>query len=86
MPILSGAVPVRIDIEEKSKNWMLKGRYEVMIYVDGVFLFEDEDAVAPYNYTWNTKGLSEGTHILTVNILNYEGHIGIKSVKVFVDK
>lgn len=81
-PILNGTVPVKIVISEKDRQRLESSRFEVMFFVDTVFLFEDEEGFSPFTYKWDTSGLSEGFHILTVNIMSYDGHCGVESKKV----
>ena len=83
-PILTGAVPVKVIISQKDRQHLESSRFEVMLFVDTVFLFEDEEGFTPFTYLWNTKGLTEGEHVLTINILSYDDHCGVKSRKVMI--
>ncbi len=86
VPVLSGIAPVRVIVDEKDKDMLVESRFEMIFFVDDVFFFEEEQSFSPYNYLWNTKGITEGEHILTVNIMSYDGYIGVKNVKVKVRK
>ena len=81
---ISDVVPVRVLLNEQDKEWMTETRYEVAFYLDQILLFEDEEGTNPYTYFLNTKGINDGEHLLTVNVIGYSGEIGTKSVKVFV--
>lgn len=86
VPVVSGVVPVKIKVAGKDRQRLESARFEVMFFVDTVFLFEDEEGFTPFTYRWNTRGLSEGEHILTVNIMSYDDHCGVESRKVIVKK
>lgn len=84
LPILSGPVPVKIEINEEDRQWLTGIRFEIMLYVDYVFMFEDEDAYTPFTYLWDTRRLNEGEHLLTVNVQGYGDHIGAVSRRVII--
>jgi len=82
LPILQGKTLVRVQLEDKDRNFMVNQRFEVGFFVDTVFLFEEEEGQDPFNYEWNTTGLARGEHLLTVNVIGYEDHLGVKTVRV----
>jgi len=82
LPILQGKTLVRVQLEDKDRNFMVNQRFEVGFSVDTVFLFEEEDGQDPFNFEWNTTGLSPGEHLLTVNLIGYDDHLGVKTVRV----
>ena len=84
IPVISGTVPVRITLDEKDSDWLAKTRFEIGIYVDYIFLLEDEEGTNPFNYQLNTAGLNKGLHKITVNIIGYEGEVGTQTVLVEV--
>jgi len=63
---------------------LINSRFEIIFFIDNVFLFEEEDGISPFTYRLDTKGLNEGEHILTVNIYGYEDHIAGKSKRIFI--
>lgn len=77
-----GFVDIRVDAPSSERARILNNRFEIMLFVDGVFLMEDEMALLPFNYSVPTEGLSAGRHILTVNVVDSDGQIGALS-KVF---
>jgi flagellar hook assembly protein FlgD len=84
IPVLKGTTPVKIIIAEKDRRHLESERFEVMFFIDTVFLFEDEEGFTPFTYMWNTAGLPEGEHIVTVNIMSYDDHCGVVSKKVII--
>ena len=79
---LEGIVPVKVVLAESDREALTNARYEVAFFVDNVFLFEEEDGFSPYTYMWDTRGLNEGEHVLTVMVQSYDDHIGTQSRKV----
>ena len=82
--MIEGAVPISIRVDEKDRKWLTDSKYEVAMFMDQVFLFEDEEGTSPYTFQLNTQGLNDGPHAITVNIIGYEGEIGTKSARIFV--
>lgn len=86
IPVVGGKVPVRVVLHPEDKWWVVDERFEVMFYVDTVFVYEEEDGSSPFTYIWDTDALVEGPHVITVNILSYNDHLGVVSRKVIVKK
>jgi len=86
VPIVEGnkPVPVKVSISEKDRRHLESARFEVMFFVDTVFIFEDEEGFTPFTYMWNTQGLSDGEHVFTVNIMSYDDHCGVETQKVMI--
>lgn len=84
IPVLNGIVPVKVIISERDRQHLESSRFEVMFFVDTVFIFEDEEGFTPFTYLWDTSGLTEGEHVFTVNILSYDDHCGVESRKVMI--
>lgn len=82
LPILDGKTIVRTRLEEKDKNFMVNQRFEIIFSVDTVLLFEEEEGQDPFNFEWDTTGLAPGEHLLTVNLIGYDDHYGVKTVRV----
>lgn len=86
LPVLSGVAPIKIVIAEKDRFQLESARFEVMLYADLRFIFEDEEGFTPFTFLWDTKGMTAGEHILTVNILGYNDHCGVRSHRVLIKK
>jgi hypothetical protein len=82
--VVSGIVPIRIELDRQDVNHLINTRFEVMIFIDGVFIYEIEDGSSPFTFNWDTASFSKGPHILTVNIIGYDDHIGIVSRQVII--
>lgn len=85
-PIVSGVVPVRVSVHPDDAQEVVSSRFEVALYEDTVFLVEEQDGTNPFTYLWDTRRLSEGEHLLTVNIFTYDDHYGVLTRPVVIQK
>lgn len=77
LPIVSGRLSLRIDAEnERDRAISENVRFEVMLYMDGQFLLEDEDSLLPFHYPLDVSRFSEGVHTVLVNLVNFQDHAG----------
>lgn len=83
--MLSGMVPVRVRLDDSDAQPMVNQRFELALFEDLTFLFEEEDAVNPFTYLWDTAQVPPGEHLLTVNILGYENHFGVETRPVLIE-
>lgn len=84
LPMITGPVPIRMEVAQEDIEFMLDQRFEVVYYVDFVFVYEEELGYTPFTWVWNPAGVNEGVHYLTVMLRGYEGHFGTVTKKVFV--
>jgi hypothetical protein len=81
-PIVSGdTATLRIVLDERDYKSLVNVRFEVMVFLDTLYLFEDEDAPAVFNYPLDTSALPPGRHLLTVNLLAYDDRLGSRSIE-----
>lgn len=85
-PIVGGAVPVKIVLSKQDKKFLQDERFEIVFFVDFVFLHEEEEGISPFTYFFDTKGMREGRHLLTVNVYSFKDHIGAKTQSICVKK
>lgn len=83
-PVVFGKTPIRVTIDPRDKAHVVNQRFEVMFYVDTVFVFEEEEGSSPFTFEWDTATLAPGPHLLTVNVLSYDDHVGVVTVPVEV--
>jgi hypothetical protein len=72
---------VRVD-DPQERARLINTRFEVMMFLDTVFLAEEEDGALPYNYRLDTRALPPGPHLLTVNLLSYDQRVGVQTVEI----
>ncbi len=82
--IVSKRVPVRFNVPPDVQKRMLNDRFEPILFVDNEYKTENEVGFFPMTWNWDPKGMTEGEHVLTVNLRGYDGHLGAASVKIFV--
>ncbi len=74
LPIVGADTKLHIDVPEgRGRDALLSGRYELMVYLDGQFLFEDEDCSLPTTLPLGLENVSSGRHCLLVNLLGQQG-------------
>lgn len=78
-------VAVRLQLDEADKAWLSKTRYEIGFYIDNNFIVEEEEAVNPFTYQFDTTKMNNGRHVITVNVVAYTGEIGTKSIPVLIE-
>ena len=85
-PLLpAAAVPVRVTLDPAHAARAVNGRFEVSLYEDLNFLFEEENGSQPFTFEWKTEGLTPGVHLLTVNLMTYDDHYGVVTVPVSIE-
>jgi hypothetical protein len=77
-------VPVRVELDERDEQHLINTRFEIMLFVDGTFIYEMYDGTSPFTYNWDTSRFAKGLHILTVNVFSFDDHVGIVSRKVIL--
>lgn len=75
-------VPVRLELSEGESSFLQEERFEAVIYIDGVFAFEEEQGYFPFTWTLNPDVITPGEHVVTFMIRGYEGHFGSASLRV----
>jgi len=85
-PVLSGLVPVRVLLDERDAQSLINSRFEVALFEDTTFLFEEEEGSHPFTYLWDTAHLPPGEHLLTINVLSYDDHYGVTTLPVMIER
>jgi len=84
LPILRGKTALKIVLDEEVKKIITEQRYEIIFFVDFKFISEEEGGYSPYTWLWDTRGVSNGKHIVTVNVATLTGEVESASLKVMV--
>jgi hypothetical protein len=71
-----GVVRVHVDCPPRERPRVMNRRFEVMLFVDSVFVMEDEISLLPFTYDMSTRGLSRGKHLVTANLVDTAGVLG----------
>jgi len=83
-PIVAGELALRLQLSEIGQTLLRNRRYEVVFFVDGALVSEDETGYTPYTWAFDTRGLANGRHVLTVNLATLDGQVGSASIAVRV--
>jgi len=84
--IVKGKVPLQVVIDPRDEAALIQNQFEVMFFIDTSFLFEEEKANSPSTFYLDFNDLTPGYHLVTVNVMTYDDHIGIETLKVKVVK
>lgn len=85
-PVVGGITALRVALDSKDSRWWTETKFEVALYIDYMFLMEDESGTNPFNYRLDTTQLSDGEHAMTVNVISYNGEVGTQTVKFWVKR
>jgi len=77
-------VNIKIDMDKKDEEEFNKIKYEISFFVDYKFVSEEELGYLPFTWSYLPNNLSEGPHVLTVNVTAFNGKVGVKNVKFVV--
>jgi hypothetical protein len=82
-PLVGDELRLRVQVDDPAERERLVNvRFEIMIFLDTLYLFEEEDGAIPFNYRIDTRALNPGPHLLTVNVLAYDQRIGIQTLEL----
>lgn len=85
LSLVRGPVTFRVDMDAEDK-WLLdQSLYEVSFFLDRRFVSEEETGYTPLSWRWDPAGLGPGAHTMTVNISGFAGHVGVASVRFWVE-
>lgn len=77
LPLVADRLTLRIDAPSEAERAIAENlRFEVILYIDGQFLLEDEDSLLPFHYPLDVSRFSEGEHTILVNLANFQDHVG----------
>ncbi|MBR9805434.1 hypothetical protein GYB62_02875 [bacterium] len=69
-------IEIKVDVDKKYRDLIASGRFEVAVFVDGVFFYENEIAYLPMSFYIDKQKLSPGEHLLSVNVIGFDGNMG----------
>ena len=84
IPIIDGQTYFQMTIDGHDQKIMIDQKFEVVFYVDGLFVYEEELGYTPFSWQWDPIGVNAGIHHITVVLRGYQGHFGSTTKKVWV--
>lgn len=85
LPVVSGRVGVEVSLDDEVRIPVIERRFEIVLFVDLEFVTEVEEGRSPATIIWDSTGLPDGEHLLTVNVATLPGQMSSASVRVRVD-
>jgi hypothetical protein len=82
VPTVRDRVLARIDVPERDREVVAGRQYEIILFVDTTYFAEEERGYVPFNFPWELRQLPPGEHTLTVNVVTFDGQIGIGSRRI----
>jgi hypothetical protein len=80
IPVVGENVTLRIDVPPEDRIIVEGQRFEIVLYLDGVFITELEQGFIPYRWPLDSITMPAADHVLTVNLRGYEGHFGFATI------
>ena len=84
IPIIDGETYFQMTIDPQDHKIMIDQKFEVVFYVDGLFVYEEELGYTPFSWRWDPTGVNDGFHHISVVLRGYQGHFGSATKKVWV--
>jgi hypothetical protein len=72
----------RIDVPESEREVLAGRQFEIIMFVDTTYVAEEERGYVPFNFPWEFRQLPPGEHVVTVNVVTFDGQIGIGSRRI----
>ncbi len=86
IPVITGKAALLISIgSQVTQARLVREKFELYLFVDGAFISEGPRKTLPAQLMLDSNKLSNGEHIITVNLRTLEDHVGTTSLKVTVD-
>ena len=80
----TGGTPIEVIVPPPIAARLVQQRFELVYFIDGLFVEEREIGVLPATWNVSSDALSPGERYLTVNLRGYDGSFGYGSLKVQV--
>ena len=77
-----GPLSLTIDVPPDVRARIADERFELVIFVDGMFADELEAGMLPLTWVWDASAVAPGRHFVTVNIRGYEGNFGTGTLPI----
>jgi hypothetical protein len=82
VPRIFEKAEIRVDLEPAERLRAQNERFEIVVYVDGHYVWESELGYLPMTYVWDPTDFTDGIHYITINLRGYEGHFGTATLKL----
>lgn len=79
--IVENTLPLQIDVPAEDAILLEQQRFEVVFFLNGKMVYENEISYLPYNWTWKPENVIEGTNYFSAFIVGFGGHYGVSTIK-----
>jgi hypothetical protein len=83
-PVVSGEETLRVSLDPADADRLIGVGFEVLVFVDTVFVHQEPEGSTPFNYRLDAASLAPGPHVVTVNVLSTDDHAGLASLAFVV--
>lgn len=86
IPVITGKAALLVSVgSQVIRTRLVREKFELYLFVDGAFISEGPRKTLPAQLMLDSNKMSNGEHIITVNLRTLEDHVGTLSLKVIVD-
>jgi len=87
IPTVKGKASIRVHVDEKTNvPHLLREKFEVYLFIDGVLLYEIPAEEIPAIATFDTRKYADKEYALTINIRTPDDRVGTYSMKIRIKK
>jgi hypothetical protein len=85
IPIITGIVSVKLDIDTSNAERMSSDRFEPILFIDNTYYSEVESGYLAMTWNLDTAQMTDGEHMITINIRGYNGQYATASKRIRVE-
>lgn len=86
LPSFADRLVLDIDAKPMDRAGLVEQPFEVIGFIDTVFMAEEERGYLPMAFPLELQQLPPGEHVVTINIATFDGRIGIASTKFKIER
>jgi hypothetical protein len=83
-PAVAGDVGIRVTLDETTRLRLQEQRFEIVVYIDGKLIGEQEQGYTPFTYLLDTTKIPNGAHVITINVAGLEDQLSARSLRVTI--
>ena len=84
IPVVSGVCKLNVVVDKTDVGWLANERFESLLWIDGIYVAEDEEGYTPSSWRIDTTKYSNDLHVVTVMIQSFGDRIGTHSFVIKV--
>ena len=84
IPVVSGVCRLNVAIDKEDIGWLTNERFETILWIDDVYVAEEEEGYTPSSWHIDTTKYSNDVHVVTAMIQSFGDRIGTHSFVIEV--